>query len=68
MLDALKTWRGLLRKLCIMFYVLFTHGRPVGLIRLLLVFQTFFLVSLLPPRLPLVYVLCTMGYAPSAFL
>jgi hypothetical protein len=68
MLDVLKTLRGRLRKLCIMFSVLFTPGRPVGSIRLLLVFRIFFLAFLLPPRLPLVYVLCTMGCAPFALL
>jgi hypothetical protein len=43
-------------------------GRPVGSIRLLLVFRISFLAFLLPPRLPLVYVLCTMGCAPFALL
>jgi hypothetical protein len=66
MLDVLKTLRGRLRILYIMFFVLFTLGRPVGLIRLLLVFRIFFLTFLLPPRLPLEYVLCTMGCAPFA--
>jgi hypothetical protein len=66
MLDVLKTQRGRLRKLCIIFSLLFTLGQLVGLIRLLLAFRIFFLAYLLPLRLPLVYVLCTMGCAPFA--
>jgi hypothetical protein len=68
MLDVLKTQRDRLRKLCITFFSLFTPGQPVGWILLLLAFRIFFLVFLLPPRLPLVYVLCTMGCAPFALL
>jgi hypothetical protein len=68
MLDVLKTQQGRLRKLCIIFSSPSTPGRPVGWIHLLLAFRIFFLVSLPPPRLPLVYVLCTMGCAPFALL
>jgi hypothetical protein len=63
MQDALKTPRGHLRIFCIIFTLLSTPGQPVGLIRLYLVFRTFFLTYLLPLRLSLVYSLCTMGCA-----
>jgi hypothetical protein len=66
MLDVLKTQRDRWRKLCITFFSLFTLGRPVGWIHLLLAFRIFFLIFLPPPRRPLVYVLCTMGCAPFA--
>jgi hypothetical protein len=68
MLDVLKTQQGRLRKLCIIFSLPSTPGQPVGWIRLLLAFRIFFLAFLSPPRLPLVYVLCTMGCAPFALL
>jgi hypothetical protein len=59
MLDALKTWRGLLRKFFITFFLLFILGLQANLPCLLLVFMISFLVFLLPLRFSLVYFLCT---------
>ena len=66
MQDALKTMRGRSRRFFIIFSLRFTHGRPVGLLRLFLASRIFFLAYLLLLRLPLVYFLCTLGCAPFA--